>query len=212
MAKPIAQTLRLCSVVGLILFAANLAAPQEMATGAGSNATMPPGYSTSVTGGIHDFDFYFGAWTVHSRRLKARNVGSKDWNESSSIICVTPYLNGGVNVSEMYSPASGGSGLTLRTFNLEKQQWSVHYISTKTGQLDPGMFGGFDGAQGRFFGEDLDNGQPIKARITWTKIDPDHVRWEQAFSYDNRTWEMNWISEMTRANPSSTCEAGHPKH
>lgn len=74
------------------------------------------------------------------------------------------------------------------------------------------MFGGFDGTQGKFFGEDIDNGQPIKARILWTEIDHDHVHWEQAFSYDNRAWEVNWISDMTRENPSTTCEDGHPKH
>ena len=212
MAKSIAQSLRLCGVLGLILVVAYVLQPQEPPSSAASGSGLPPGYSTTVTGEIHDFDFYFGAWTVHSRRLKARNAGSKDWNELSSVICVTPYLNGAVNVSEMYSTVSGSSGLTLRTFDSEKRQWSVHYISSKTGQLDAGMFGGFDGAKGTFFGADVDSGQTIKARIVWTKVDPDHVRWEQAFSYDNRTWETNWISEMTRANPSITCEGGHPKH
>jgi hypothetical protein len=74
------------------------------------------------------------------------------------------------------------------------------------------MVGGFDGKQGQFFGEDVDNGQPIKARIIWTDIDHDHVRSEQAFSYDNCTWETNWTSEMTRANPSVVREQGHPEH
>jgi hypothetical protein len=211
MAESILQCLRLCSVLGVILFAVTMAEPQTTTTSVGASDALPPGYSTSVPGGVHDFDFYFGAWTVRSRGLKARNVGSKDWTEFSSVTCATPYLNGTANVSEMYSPASGSSGLTLRTFDLEKHQWSTHYISNKTGQLDPGMFGGFDGAQGRFFGADVDNGQPIKARILWTEIDHDHVRWEQAFSYDNHTWETNWISEMTRANPSTTCQDGHPR-
>jgi hypothetical protein len=43
-------------------------------------------------------------------------------------------------------------------------------------------------------------------------MDQDHVRWEQSFSYDNRTGETNWISAMKRANPVTTCEHGHPKH
>lgn len=212
MATRIAQSLRLCGALMVIFLAATVAAPQKMASSAGSDTTAPPGYSTTVTGGIHDFDFYFGAWTVRSRGLKARNAGSKDWRDFTSIICVTPHLNGGANVSEMYSPASGSSGLTLRTFDVQKKQWSVHYISDKTGQMDPGTFGGFDGTQGKFFGEDVDNGQPIKARIAWTVTDHDHVHWEQAFSYDNRTWETNWISDMTRADPATICDDGHPKH
>jgi hypothetical protein len=95
--------------------------------------------------------------------LKTRNAGSNDWKEFSSVSCVTPFLNGGANVSEMYSRASGSSGLTVRTFDVQKKQWLVHYIGGKTGQLDPGMIGGFDGNQGQFFGEDVDNGLPIKA-------------------------------------------------
>jgi hypothetical protein len=196
----------------LLLCVSLVSAAQQKTGSARASDIVPPGYSTSVTGGIHDFDFYVGAWTVQSRGLNARNVGSKDWKEFSSVICVTPYLSGGANVSEMYSPVSGNSGLTLRTFDLEKQQWAVHYIGNKSGQLDPGMFGGFDGAEGKFFGVDSDKGQPIKARILWTRIDQDHIHWEQAFSYDDRTWEVNWISDMTRANLSTTCEAGHPRH
>jgi hypothetical protein len=199
-------------ILGGLLLACRGARPQSVVTSNEPDTALPPGYSTGVKGGIHDFDFYFGAWTVRSQGLRARNVGSKDWKDFTSIICVTPYLNGGANVSEMYSPASDSSGLTLRTFDLQKQQWSVHYISNKTGQMDPGTFGGFDGTQGKFFGEDVDNGQPIKARIVWTVIDRDHIHWEQSFSYDNRTWETNWISDMTRANPSKTCEDGNPKH
>jgi hypothetical protein len=143
--------------------------------------------------------------------LKTRNAGSNDWKEFSSVICVTPFLNGGANVSEMYSRASGSSGLTVRTFDVQKKQWLVHYIGGKTSQLDPGMIGGFDGNQGQFFGEDVDNGLPIKARIIWIAIDHDHVRWEQAFSYDNRTWETNWTSEMKRANPAVARKQGHSK-
>jgi hypothetical protein len=205
MANPVVQFLRMGAVLGMALLPAVAQAQKETAD------AMPPGYSTSVTGGIHDFDFYAGAWTVRSRGLKARNVGSKDWKEFSSVICVTPYLSGGANVSEMYSPASGSAGLTVRTFDVEKKQWSVHYISGKTGQLDAGAFGGFDGTKGKFFGVDTDNHQPIKVRVLWTAVDHDQVHWEQAFSYDDRTWEVNWISDMTRANPATTCEDGHPK-
>ena len=120
MTRRVTQLLRACGILVTIWFAAVGTKAQEPAPGAGPGNALPPGYSTSVTGGIHDFDFYFGAWTVRSRGLKARNAGSKDWQEFSSIICVTSHLNGGANVSEMYSPASGSSGLTLRTFDLEK--------------------------------------------------------------------------------------------
>ena len=46
---------------------------------------------------------------------------------------------------------------------------------------------------------------------TWEKRDRDHARWEQAFSYDDRTWETNWTADFVRADPETTCEAGRPK-
>ena len=46
-----------------------------------TSAVLPPGYSTSRTGDIHDFDYFVGGWTAKQRRLKARGVGSSDWDE-----------------------------------------------------------------------------------------------------------------------------------
>ena len=97
----VVRHLRLCGVFGVVLLAATTVEAQKAVARAGASDTFPPGYSASVTGGIHDFDFYFGAWTVRSRGLKARNIGSKNWKEFSSVTCVTSYLNGGANVSEM---------------------------------------------------------------------------------------------------------------
>jgi hypothetical protein len=51
----------------------------------------------------------------------------------------------------------------------------------------------------------------VKVRYTWDKIDNDHARWQQAFSYDNRTWETNWIGDFTRADAFKTCENGRPR-
>ena len=65
--------------------------------------------------------------------------------------------------------------------------------------------------EGAFYGEDQDNGRPVKVRYTWDKLDRDHAHWEQAFSYDNRTWETNWTADFVRADPAAICEAGRPK-
>lgn len=71
-------------------------------------------------------------------------------------------------------------------------QWPNCDFSHVT-KCDPA--GGFQGNHGEFYGDDEDNGHPIKVRYTWDKLDHDHARWKQAFSYDNRTWETNWIGE-----------------
>jgi ABC-type branched-subunit amino acid transport system ATPase component len=59
--------------------------------------------------------------------------------------------------------------------------------------------GGFDGDVGLFYGEDVDEGRPVKVVYKWTRVGPDGARWEQAFSYDDgRTWETNWTSDHVR--------------
>ena len=172
----------------------------------------PPGYSTTRTGSVHDFDYFVGGWTTHQRRLKARGVGSTAWEEFPATLCMTLYLDGAATVDELYMPTKGVSGLTLRTFDTARRQWSIYWVSGATGRLDPvPVVGGFDGNRGEFYAADQENGRAIKVRFSWNKIDHDHARWEQAFSYDNRTWETNWTADFVRADPAATCDQGRPK-
>jgi hypothetical protein len=82
----------------------------------------------------------------------------------------------------------------------------LYWIDPKTGKLDNPLIGGFVGSHGDFYGDDVEDGRPVRVRYSWTKQDNDHARWEQAFSFDNKTWEVNWISEFTRADPATTCK------
>ena len=122
-----------------------------------------------------------------------------------------PYLNGLATVDELYMPTKHASGLTLRTFDVAKRQWWIYWVSSSTGRLDPApVVGGFRGAHGEFYAADEDGHRPIKVRFTWDKLDRDHARWQQAFSYDGRTWETNWIADFTRADAAKTCVNGRP--
>jgi hypothetical protein len=73
------------------------------------------------------------------------------------------------------------------------------------------MVGGFEGNRGEFYADDHESGRSIKVRFIWTEQDHDHARWEQAFSYDDRTWETNWTAEFTRADTSKVCDNGRPR-
>jgi hypothetical protein len=172
----------------------------------------PPGWTTARTGQLDDFAYFEGAWTTVQHRLKTRGVGSNDWNEFPATLCMTRYLDGAATFDEIWMPAEHRAGLTLRTFDREHRQWSIYWVNGATGKLDPiPVVGGFDGARGEFYGEDDDNGRPIKVRFVWTKDDHDHARWEQSFSYDDRTWERNWYAEFTRGDANALCEHGRPK-
>lgn len=163
------------------------------------------------TGGVHDFDYFAGAWTTRQRRLKERGVGSSDWDEFPGRLCMTPYLGGLATVDELHFPTKGWSGLTLRAFDVEKRQWSIYWVNGKTGTVGTPVVGGFQGNRGEFYGPDEDGGRPVTVRYTWTKVDQDHARWEQAFSYDGRTWETNWTADFTRADPAAICDSGRPR-
>jgi hypothetical protein len=141
--------------------------------------SIPPGYSTGRTGSMHDFDYFVGGW----RRLKTRGVGSNEWEEFPGNLWMSLYLDGMVTVDELYFSSKGSAGLTLRTFDPQKRQWSIYWVSSLTGKFHPvPVVGGFEGNRRDFYAEDQDQGRPVKVRYTWNKLDHGHARWEQAFS------------------------------
>jgi hypothetical protein len=88
--------------------------------------------------------------------------------------------------------------MTVRVFNLTTRQWSIYWINSRTGTLFPPVVGGFSGDRGEFYGDDEDDGVPVKVRFTWTKLGPDAARWEQAFLRNGQSWEKNWVMDLTR--------------
>jgi hypothetical protein len=207
----------------MAILAALLATPMAMAqaTGkapsaaSGAGAGRPPGYSTTITGSIHDFDYFMDSgWMTRQHKLKVRGVGSKDWQDFIGTLCATPYLGGMATVDEIYFPERREAGLTLRTYDSSRKQWSIYWVSSTTGKLgEPPMVGGFHGGKlGEFYAADHDaKGRPIKVRFLWKILDHDHARWEQAFSYDDRSWETNWTADFTRADRDKVCKDGLPR-
>jgi hypothetical protein len=188
-------------------------AQQDPAPAPARAAKRPAGstYTTARTGDLHDFDSFAGAWRLENKRLKVRGVGSTDWDEFPAVSCTIIHLGGVANVDEIHFPTKGWSGLTLRTFDTEKHQWSIYWVNSRTGQMFSPVVGGFDGDRGEFYGEDTDDGKPILVRFEWTKQGPDRAHWQQAFSSDGGvTWEVNWMNDLVRADPS-TCDNGRPR-
>ncbi|AKF86986.1 hypothetical protein SAMN05443572_102995 [Myxococcus fulvus] len=178
------------SVPGLL---AATAAPDKPTTH--GTWSMP---ATLPTGGPRDFDFLVGTWKSVNRRLKKRWVGSTDWDVFPNTLRCESRLGGIVNIDEVEFPTKGWAGMTVRTYDVEKRQWSLYWINSRQGVLFPPVVGGFTGDVGRFYGDDTDEGRPIKCVFQWRKLGPDKALWEQAFSLDGKTWETNWSVEHTR--------------
>jgi len=153
-------------------------------------------------GGQHDFDFWFGSWKVRNRRLEKPLAGSTSWYEFDGTAVARPVWGGKANIDEFEgdSPRGHIQGMTLRLYNARTRQWSIYWSNSANGTLDVPMYGSFDGeGRGEFYDQEMYEGRAIYVRFLWT-AGVETARWEQAFSVDGgKTWETNWIMEMTRA-------------
>src|SRR4051812_30315362 len=103
---------------------------------------------------IHDFDFIAGSFGVKNRRLKERGVGCQMWDEFPAKMRGVQHLGGITNVDESGFPTKGWSGMSVRVFDIEKNQWAIYWINSRSGVLCPPVFGGWQGDRGEFYGDD----------------------------------------------------------
>ena len=165
-----------------------------LARGAKAAEGLPP-----PTGDVHDFDYQVGTWDGVQRKLKKRWTSNPEWEEFPSRSTYVQYLGGAVSVDQTDFPTRGTSGMTVRVFDAEKKQWLIYWVTRASPEMGTPVAGGYQGNRGVFYGDDTDDGRPIKVRFIRTKNPPDKERWEQAFSLDQGlTWETNWIADFTR--------------
>lgn len=183
---------------GLTLFLQPL---QGFAQSSSSAPVMTPQKAVENRDGQHDFDFEIGTWKTHLRRLQRPLTGSTTWVEYNGTTVVRKILDGRANLVELVvdGPAGHIEGLSLRLYNSESRQWSLHFSGIGSGTLDPPVIGEFKNGRGEFFSQDTLNGRAILVRFVISDITPTSCRFEQAFSEDGgKTWEVNWIATDTR--------------
>lgn len=149
----------------------------------------------------HDFDFEFGTWKAHLRRLLHPLSGSNIWVEMDGTSTVRKVWEGRANLGEIDVANSTAhiQGLSLRLYNPQSHQWSIYWANIKDGSLGTPMVGGFHDGRGEFFDQETFQGKAIFVRFIFSDITPDSFRLEQAFSADGgKNWEPNWIVSFTR--------------
>jgi hypothetical protein len=157
-----------------------------------------------VNDGRHGFDFLHGDWTVQHRLLKRRGAQSDDWLEFLGTASCRGLMDGLCNVEEHQMPARRAQGVALRSFDIARRTWSIHWVSSADGLVGEPVYGRFENDEGRFYGVDLCDGRPVKVAFLWSDITPDGARWSQAFSYDEgQTWETNWVMRFARTGVAS---------
>jgi hypothetical protein len=150
--------------------------------------------------GLHAFDFIYGSWVVHNRKLRdVTDPSCAEWVEFEARSVAFPVLDGIGHVDRMYVPAPPDGepfeGFTLRLFDPLAGTWSIWWSSTRLpGRLDPPVVGQFTADRGVFECDDVVGGRTVKVRFEWRCTDPMHPTWQQSFSYDSgRTWKLNWV-------------------
>jgi hypothetical protein len=148
---------------------------------------------------MRDFDFLVGTWDVANRRLHKRHVGSDDWDEFPGTSTARTFFDGAGSFDEIRFPTKGVAGATVRTFDPVDRTWSIWWWNSRDGAITPPVVGAFRDGVGTFYGDDTDDGRPVRVRFIWSRITPTTARWEQAFSTDGgRTWETNWVMDLSR--------------
>jgi hypothetical protein len=178
------------------------------ATGAESVPVAGPGHDTAAVlpgtpaGTPRDFDFEQGRWHTSLRKLLQPLSGHAQWADYSGTSTVHPLLGGRANVVELEVAGPQGriEGMSLRLFDTQRRRWTLNYSNVAGGTLELPMSGGFAGGpHGVFYSAETFAGRAILVRFVIDVVDPDHCRFEQAFSADGgATWEVNWIASDTR--------------
>jgi hypothetical protein len=156
---------------------------------------------------MHGFDFLFGDWQTHYRRLRNPLSGSNEWYAFDAVSTVRPMWDGRGNIedSELNMPQGRIHSLTVRIYSEATGEWSLYWGTADKGILMPPQVGRFDAnGVGLFYADDTFGDKKIIVRYQWTHADADHCRFEQAFSTDGgKTWETNWTTDYVRTKEST---------
>ena len=171
----------------------------------GRPSSPPPGSPlpplSTARDGQHDFDFDFGTWKMHIRRLVHPLAGSSEWTEMEGTTVTNKIWDGRANLATV--EADGSSGhlelLALRLYDPSAHQWNISFATSDSAVLSVPAVGGFSDGRGEFYDSELFHGRNILVRFSIWRISHDEVHSEQAFSADGgTTWETNWINTYTR--------------
>ncbi|MEW6730208.1 MAG: hypothetical protein AB1489_02610 [Acidobacteriota bacterium] len=151
--------------------------------------------TASATSSQNDFDFLVGKWKLHHKKLKSRLNNCNEWDEFETTVEDFRILEGLGHMDVGHATFNGKpwEGRTLRLFNPKTRLWSLYWVASDVGVLDPPVVGSFENGIGHFFTKDVFNGKKIIMMFRWNVRDKERPIWSQAFSPDNgKTWEWNW--------------------
>jgi hypothetical protein len=170
--------------------------------GAAGQAAQPP--VTSRRDGQHDFDFNFGVWKTHIKRIPDPWSGSSKSIELNGTVTVRKIWDGRAQIEEIEADGPNGhwEGSTLFIYNPTAHQWSQTFVDSKIGTLTTPLIGAFKDGRGELYAQDTFQDRAILVRAVWSEIQPDSHHFEESYSDDGgRTWVPAFVASLTREKP-----------
>jgi hypothetical protein len=164
-------------------------------------SAQTPAAPQQLHDGQHDFDFHFGKWHTHIRRLVHPLTGSTTWVELDGTVNVRKIWGGRANMEEIEAgnATTHFKGMTLFLYNPQARQWSQAFANIDDGTLNTPLIGEFKDGRGELCDQEIYNGRTILVRFVWFDITADSHKVEQSFSEDGgKTWEPNFVATLTR--------------
>jgi hypothetical protein len=165
-------------------------------------AAALPASAAERPDGAHDFDFNFGTWHTHIKRLTKPLSGSTDFVTLDGTVTVHKLWDGMGQIEDFEADGPNGhiQGMTLFLYNPKSRQWSQSWVNSTDGILNPPMIGGFKNGRGELISQEtLDDGRTVLIRAVWSDFKPDSHHFEEDYSDDGgKSWEAVFSADLTR--------------
>ena len=192
--------MKLLNGIGITILAAS-AAVCAFPLGASSEPAQPP---NEARDGQHDFDFNFGTWKTHIKRILDPLSGATKSIELNGTVTVRRVWDGRAQLEEIEADGPNGhwEGMTLFLYNPQARQWSQSFVNSKSGVLTAPLIGAFKDGRGELFATDTFNDRSVLVRTVWSDIKPNSHHFEQSYSDDGgKTWAPAFVATLTREKP-----------
>lgn len=199
--------LAITGALGVGLSTLSCCMPVRAEAASARQATSPA--TPQVRDGSHDFDFLYGTWLMHNRRLKPPLLSSDDWAKFDSTDEARP-LPGGLGDMDFYRasyPAKGFVGMTVRLYDRAAGVWRIYWIDNLKSHGDAGQpnVGRWQGNVGTFDERLMFQGKPAIDRYTWTRFGTHSkiaAHFAESLSVDGgKTWKLVFANDLIRAAP-----------
>lgn len=198
-----------------LAFLGSLASPSWTLSPQPSNNPSQP--AVEERDGQHDFDFNFGVWHTHIRRIVDPFDPSSGAIELNGTVSVRKVWGGKAQLEEIEADGPKGhwEGLSLFLYNPQSRQWSQTFVNSKSGVVEgTPLIGSFKDGRCELFGQDSFHDKSILVRGVWSDIAAGSHRYEEAYSRDGgTTWHHSFRADLTRmkdAEPDTSTTLGAP--